>query len=367
MLAIDELPYLCETTPSLASVIQRWWDAVGQHLPIVVILAGSHVSFMERLAAQAGELYGRRTRLISLQPFDYLDAGRFLPGYTPTDRLRAYAVVGGMPAYLARFSDGVSLARNILEQILEPGAFLRDEARWILIEELRSEATYHSVMAAIARGKTRPSEIAADIGATGATAIGPYLNRLADMRLIERRLPVTDDPAAAVRRGLHAVADQYLTFWFRFVAPSHTYLEGGMAEHVLGTRILPDLDHHVSRPAFEDAARQYLLRRQAGRALPVAFSRIGGWWRGRGAADPEEIDVVAADDRRVVLVGECKWSDEWVKLGDLNELRRKAAAAGFPADVRYALFAKSGFDPNLAAVARAEGVLLATVDDMYAS
>ena len=46
-------------------------------------------------------------------------------------------------------------------------------------------------------------------------------------------------------------------------------------------------------------------------------------------------------------------------------MREKVALAGFPADVRYALFSRSGFDRNLVEVARAEGVMLVTVDDMY--
>jgi hypothetical protein len=130
---------------------------------------------------------------------------------------------------------------------------------------------------------------------------------------------------------------------------------------------LPTLDHFTSTPVFEDAARQYLVRRRALGTLPVQFDRIGGWWQGVRADDAEEIDVVATERRRVRLVGECKWTKDPVKIGDLNELRRKCAVARFPSDVVYVMFSRSGFDPRLVAVAREErNVELVSIDDMYA-
>lgn len=365
IVAVDELPYMCEASPSLPSVIQRWWDARGRELPIVLILAGSYVGFMENLVKETGELFGRRTRQISLQPFDYYDAARFFPAYSSVDKMRAYAILGGMPAYLARFDPGRPLADNIAEQILSPGQLLREEGRWVLVEELRTEATYHSIMGAIARGKTRRGEIAQHVGADNPSAIGPYLERLSAMRLIRRVLPVTEDPTTAARRGLHVVEDNYLRFWFTYVDPNGSYLEDNQQALVLDEKILPTLDQFTSAPVFEEAARQYLRRRRAVGAVPVHFDRIGSWWSSvRG--DALEIDIVATDGGAVRLIGECKWTNERVKIGDLNELRRKAASAGFPVDVGCALFSRSGFDPNLSAAAQAEGVLLVHLDDMYA-
>ena len=58
-------------------------------------------------------------------------------------------------------------------------------------------------------------------------------------------------------------------------------------------------------------------------------------------------------------------SQAWMKIGELNDLRRRVSLAGFPEPVQYALFSRSGFDPNLTQVARAEGVLLFGVNDLF--
>lgn len=360
VVALDEFSYLCDATPALPSIIQRWWDQRARHLPIMLILCGSYVGFMERLALESGELYGRRTRQLLLQPFDYRDAGLFFPGYSPEDRLRAYAILGGMPAYLAVFSEAVGLIENVREHILYAETFLGQEARWILLEELRSEQVYASILRAIARGRTSPSDIASAIGLEGANRVSPYLERLRSLRLIERRVPVTDDSVRPSRRGLYVLADHYLDFWYRFIEGNLSYLELGLQDLVLRDKILPHLDHYVSKPGFESACAQFLRRELAGQRLPVHFDRLGAWWR-----DRNEIDLVALDGPSIVLVGECKWTQSWVKLGDLYELKRKAQILGASPDVRFALFSRSGFDPHLVALAAEEGVLLYTVADLY--
>src|SRR5581483_6683988 len=290
----------------------------------------------------------------------------FFPTYGPEDRLRTYAVLGGMPRYLRAFDPDRSIRENIADAILDPGCRLRQEARMVLLEELRTETTYHAIVGAIARGKTKRGEIAQHL-MVQPNALGPYVDRLVAMRLVRRVLPVTDDPDAAVRRGLHVLDDNYIRFWFRYVGPNVSYLDAGQQAYVLDEKILPTLDHFTSTPVFEDAARQYLVRRRALGTLPVQFDRIGGWWRGVRADDAEEIDVVATERRRVCLVGECKWTKDRVKIGDLNELRRKCAVARFPSDVTSVLFSRSGFDPRLVAVAREEkNVELVSIDDMYA-
>ena len=56
-----------------------------------------------------------------------------------------------------------------------------------------------------------------------------------------------------------------------------------------------------------------------------------------------------------------------MRLGDLHELRALAPRAGADTQTRYALFSRSGFDPNLVRVAEAEGVLLVTPQGMFAA
>ena len=86
---------------------------------------------------RASPLFGRRTAQIHLQPFGYLDAPRFHPRWSPTDRARAYFLVGGLPQYLLSLDDARSIDVNIRRHLLDEFAPLFHEPTFLLREELR--------------------------------------------------------------------------------------------------------------------------------------------------------------------------------------------------------------------------------------
>jgi AAA+ ATPase superfamily predicted ATPase len=367
---IDEFSYYCDESPELPSVLQRWWDRTGSQTHAMIVLAGSHVAFMEKLVLGGQALYGRRTGELRLQPFDYANAGRFFPAYSPEDRVRAYGVFGGMPAYLAAGDSGSSLAENIARVILSEDAYLRREPEYLLSQErsVNRPLGYLAVLRAIADGQTTPSDIASAAGFRSAADVTPILERLREFRLVDRIIPM-HKPPTRVRISRYIIVDPFLAFWFRFVPPSEAALEQGAGSWVLQNRILPNLDWFISRPQgpWERACQDYLWRAfRAGKLADVGFDRLGPWWEGRGASDSAEIDLLAMDGERVVLAGSCKWRNEYAKPGDLDALKLAAARAGATEATRYVVFSRSGFDPSLIARAAVENALLVTPADMYA-
>src|SRR5262249_39216756 len=158
-------------------------------------------------------LYGRRTGELRLRPFDYADAGLFFPAYPPQDRLRAYGVFGGMPAYLAAGDPGRPLAENVRRTVLREDAYLRREPEYLLLQErwVDNPVAYLWVLRGIAGGRPQPGEIANAAGFRSASDIAPVLARLREFRLVERLTPVTAEPNGRVSRYL--VADPFLAFW----------------------------------------------------------------------------------------------------------------------------------------------------------
>jgi len=371
-IVFDEFSYYCDASPSLPSLVQRWWDRTAQNTSLFFILADSHLSFMDRLVAGDQPLFGRRTLDLRLSPFDYADAARFFPTLSAVNRLQAYAVFGGMPAYLAVGHAKLSLAENIRDGVLADGAPLRHEPDFLFSQErsVKDPTRYRTVLRAIAAGQTQPNEIAQAAGYHSPTDIAGILRRLQDMQLIERLVPIRASDKGRISR--YVVADPFLAFWFRFVQPAETLLEQGLASLVLQDLFDRDglrLDEFVSRPQgpWETACASYLWRAQRANLLgDTRFDALGCWWEGRGAHESGEIDLVGSRGNATVLLASCKWRRSWTKLGDLQELRALGQRqVGADNRTRYVLFSRSGFDPNLVAVAQAERVLLVTPDDMF--
>jgi hypothetical protein len=356
VVVLDEFTYLIGGNMAVPSILQKVWDQSLQHANLLLILCGSYIGMMEtEVLGYRAPLYGRRSGSLRLQPLELPWVSSFLPAYSAQQQIEAWAVLGGMPYYLASFSDGVGIMTNIHQHILDRRGLLFNEPRLLLLEELRQPRSYFSLLRAIALGRTRLNEIVQSSGLSQ-TAAASYLDVLQQLHLIERRVPATESSPEKSKRGLYQILDPFLRFWFRYVYPNLNSLELGLAEGILAQRVQPTFDQYVGY-AFEEAARQYIARQAAGGLLPFLPERIGSWWDRQA-----EIDVVVvSESERAILVGECKWSISPVGLDIWEELQAKTAGllANHPFQtVHYALFAKSGFTPALVEAARPAGVKL---------
>lgn len=365
VVVLDEFQYLAARNPALGTTLNRWWRRTARKLPLVLILAGSEVSFFER-DVLGGQMYGRRTGQWQVAPFDHRDAALFVPGYSADDKVRTYAVCGGMPYYLERFDDSVPLADNILRHILYRDGFLHEEAELLLRQELDDPVLYFSVLRAIAGGHTRNSEIAdrAQVSPGRASQLTAVLERL---RLIEQRRPVTAGPRS--KKTTYKILDGFLNFYFRFVDPYRSLLRtrAGAEQHLEQT-VLPSLDPFVSKPAWEAICAGHMRAAEGVQA-------VGPWWgqapTGDGRRTEErELDVVALGaDGRALAVASCKWTASPVDAAEDRLLTRLEAAlpAGDRVERHY-FYSRSGFADDLLQLAAADPARyrLITPADVYA-
>ncbi len=356
-LVIDEFPYLVAANRALPSLVQRWWDATGSASNVVLVLAGSQQSMMRSLVSSEGALYGRPTRALHLRPFDYYHAGQFARAWPPEDRVRLYAVAGGIPDYLEEFDTARPLRDELLRVAYSPAGRLFREAPDLLRAEFNEPRTYETVLRAIANGYLSPGEVAAQAGLGAANRVTPYLDRLMELGIVERRVPPPEVGLPRSRNSQYVIADPYLRFYFALLDPWRSAIQAGQGAAVLAQQWGEEFDRLVSR-AFEEVARQH-LRRLAGAGSAGPFSSVAFWWFAGG-----DIDAAAMAGPRLAAAGSAKWTRDQFKPGDLSNLRRDVAIVA-PADApQLFLYARSGFDRNLAG---APDVTLVGLRDLYAA
>ena len=373
LLILDEFPRLVVSTPRLPSLLQAAIeDLRREDLPLFIVLAGSQITLYERHVLH-GPLFGRRTWGEQLPPLGYRDAGLFFPAWSPADRLRAWALLGGIPYYLEQWDASRSLEWNVTNRLLRKGAVLYEEAELMIKEELGADAaTYLSIIAAVAAGATRQSEIADRVGIE-ARAVSKYLNQLGRLHMVEHLSPA--GAAEASRRGIWQLGDHYLRAWFEFVRANRTDLEGRRAAEVFRTRVRSRLDQFVSRPAFEDACREHVRRAVGSDPHFPDGATVGSWWGpvpderhpGSRRTSQGEIEIVGYDGKLLVIAGEAKWSDRPEAGAALGQLRRTVTSVpGYdPARTKLALYTREGFTEAFRARAEQEGVILRTVADLF--
>lgn len=327
----DEFQYLPERDPAFLSIFQRWWDSTFSTLPVTMILCGSFIGMMERIALSSGSpLYGRRTGQYFLQPLSFAESSRFLPLMSVTDRIQTYSVTGGIPLYLNQFATAPTFWQGLLEGVFSPGEFLAEEGRFLVLEEFkRDPSTYFAILHAVAKGRTRPAEIATVAGVPY-NSLGTYLASLLEMNLIVKEYPFALKKPK--RTPLYFIDDDYLRFYFRYLHGRLDMIYRERGEEML-EMIAPSLPMHVSL-TFEKICRQALEAWRSPQAL-------GRWWDSE-----DELDIVAVAENTLITC-ECKWAGSPMGRRELAELHRRTGkvmrALGSDFETEHYLFSKSSF------------------------
>lgn len=356
IVVLDEFTYLLQTDAAFPSILQRLWDETLQQTQLMLVLSGSYIGIMERevLAYQA-PLYGRRTGQWHLQPLTFADTRLFLPGYGVPEQLRAFAVLGGVPAYLRQFTDRRPLLDNIEEAILSQGSFLYDEPRFLLQMELREPRVYFAILEAIAAGRVRQEEISKTVGVKGAS-LSYYLNTLRDLGLLERLVPVTEAEPAHSRQGRYHLLDPFFRFWFRFVYRERVHLERGDTATV--RRAVESQLDALAGLAFEAVCRSWVWSQGDQGRIPFRPQQVGSWWDAQAQID------VAAVNEEYLLLGECRWRSRPIGVDVLTELQQKVSRIPGTRHPVFVLFSRSGFTEALQTQAAAQGVLLVGMEEL---
>lgn len=315
-LVIDEFPELLIASPELPSVLRAWWDRVAAQTQLRLVLCGSAMRTMQAMQEERAPLFGRADLSLLVHPFEPHEAALMLPQLAPVDRAAAWAVLGGMPLYLSWWDQQADLETNLRTLVAEPGARLLSEGQLVLATDASHGHLEAQVLRAIAAGRTKHHEIADAVRAEPSRT----LERLTELHLVERLVPVTDDPRRTRRRS-YRITDNFLAFWLQVVEPHRASIERGLGAGVAKV-LAQSVDDHAG-PRWETAVQAFVRHAAADGRFGDDIVAVGNWWRDH---PPVELDVVAlaGRSRTPVLAGEVKWARRVDAAALLPKLRRRA-------------------------------------------
>ncbi|RNL40438.1 hypothetical protein DMP06_04690, partial [Slackia equolifaciens] len=364
VIVLDEFSRVARQDASTLEALRAAWESASSS-DAMLILCDSDSGFVEReLLAGGGALGGLVTDAIRLNLLPYWEVAEFFPHYSPEEKTLAYAIFGGMPRHLTQCDPEISLADNVIRNVLRKGSALYDEAECIAHREFREPARYNSILCAIAHGSTRVSEIARASSLSTAKA-SVYLKNLVSAGIVEREFPVNvglqQGSICGGGRGRYRIFDRLLRFWYTFAFPNLSDLEMGDARGVWERRIAPSLWRFAAEPMRLMCA-DWLCRESSASRMPFVCSNVGAWWD-----SGTWIDVTGIDEAGTcMIVGAVELSSEPVGLKAYWNLVEKAAV--LPAiEKHYVLFSHAGFDPRLVQFAKGDSfVRLVPLDGLYA-
>lgn len=348
---IDEFPYFCSSIPNSMSVLQYAIDHTLKKTKLMIILTGSSVSFMEQeVMGSRSPLYGRRTRTLKLNPFSLAETA-LLCARSPIESVLVQAMSGGVPLYVQYFASEDPLWEAIREIWFLKTGLLYYEPQFLLSMETRNPEQYAQVLALLAAGTTKPSQMADKLGVSS-PHLAALLTTLQALGLVARELPFGEKQA---KKGVYQISDSLFAFYLRFVYPYLSLLEQGKPEGPI--RILEQyMDQFVGKQ-FEKMCHTYFLQHTDRPIIAISH-----WWGfDMQNHQNEELDLVAEDADGVMIFAECKWRSTKVGLSDYARLVQRSTIVKKGEQAEYWLFSKSGFTDELR---EAKLATLVSVDQM---
>jgi len=329
----DEFSYLVEKDDSIPSVFQRAVDNLLRNSNMFLILCGSSMSMME-IGVLSGKspLYGRKTGHIKLEKLPFYSYFEFYPKNKIEKNIEFYAITGGIPFYMEKFSENRSTFENVKKEIASKNGRLFEEIDFLLREEFREPEVYKKIIEAISFGNSRTVNISNYTGIS-ANKLWKYLNSLINLRIVGKDCPITEKKIKT-KKTIYFIKDNFFDFYMAFVEPFKSDL---MIDELFDfeNNFKKNFNQFVGKK-FEKLVREELVRI----IFRNRFGKFGRWWQ-----KDKEIDVVALNElEKKILFVECKWKNK-VHVDDiLSKLIEKAKDVRWYNEKReefFCIFAKS--------------------------
>ena len=192
-----------------------------------------------------------------------------------------------------------------------------------------------TIMSYIGSGANRLSEIAARCNEP-ATNLSRPLKKLIDLGFLEKDVPFGIDEKNA-KKSLYKIADPFMAFYYQFVVPNRSFIELGRRlplEQALAVHFSEYVSMHWEK-LCRDAVTGNMVN-------GIVYGKAKRWWgpvlNERKEPEQIEIDVMAESlDKKYLLVGECKWTNQENGKQQTVELLRKANLLPFAKNYKILL------------------------------
>lgn len=307
---IDEFQEFNNVNASIFSDMQNLWDANKREAKINLLLCGSVYSMMTRIFENAKEpLFGRATHKMHLKSFDVGTLKEILhdyyPQHTSEDLLAFYLITGGVAKYVELLIAQKAFTRaDMLAQVLRENSLFLEEGKHVLIEEFGKDyGNYFSILSLIASGKTSRVEIESIME----IQTGGFLDRLeTSFGLIQKVRPILATPTSRIIK--YTIADNFLSFWFRFIYKYRSAIEAGNMEYIAQI-VERDYDTYSGK-----ILERYFIEKLK---KEKKYNLIGTYWEKN---NQNEIDIVAVNEmEKKVLFCEVKRKANNIDLVKLKD------------------------------------------------
>ncbi len=354
----DEWEHMIKSDTAFMDALIRLLHHVYSENDTMIILCSSSIGFIENdLVSKIGKSALDISGFLKIKELKFADLIRSFPMYSISDCVKLYAVLGGLPGLWDYFDPHADIEQNICQNILQKGAFLREEGARIVKEELRETSVYYTILSALAEGRVKLNDLYAHTGFSRAK-ISVYLKNLMELEIVEKVFSVDAPGKDSQKKGIYRISNPYVHFWFKYIYRNYSDCLAMEPTEFYDAYIKGDFKHYCDE-YFSIICREYMMLSAANGALPLTPEKTGLFVGKAGM-----IDYVGQDKDGKSIVAFCYYSKPMVTYEDFKQNLTVLTQAKINPEQIY-LFANGSFDEKLTLESKVKGnVILLGMDDL---
>ena len=288
LIILDEYQYLKESLKEgeVDSYMQTVLDNLSE--TVKVVLCGSYISIMKELLQESNPLFGRFTKIIRLEEFDYYDASLFYPNLPNREKIRFFSVFGGSPFVLSNIDYEKPLEENIKNLLIEQNSLLRTHIESLMLTEIKKNYDVR-ILEIIGNGKKKYSEIQNLLGMADSGLLDKQLKALLNMETITKTFPINKPNDK--KKQFYEIKDNLMRFYFSYIFANDSIIYKFGPDSYFDSRINKTLNTFISY-RFEGIASQYFMRRAKNGFLSEVEDLGSFWYDDKKTATNGQFDCV---------------------------------------------------------------------------
>lgn len=312
---------------ALKDLIQYWKKSLkNKNIQMIVtsslLFSDSYKNNLERISNE----------IINLEYLSFRKSKELFPQMNKLEQLYIYSILGTISTNITYYNPKINISSNIKNLFLSKDSYFFDYGIRILKNEISDIGTYSSILHSISKGNTKIGDIASSLELKS-THLTRYLQKLIDMMIIKRTIPLGDNQKVS-KFGRYEIKDNTLKFWFSYLYPNFIDLQLGNINKI-SDLIQEEFINKVLFPSYKIFVKERIKNKQSDifEYTPIV---IDSWWDNNNSID------LIAHDRKTITFVQIIWEDD---NSDISYEKLKSASLKFDTSLekKYMLITKDTF------------------------
>ncbi len=327
LFVLDEYPYMRndrETDSEIKNAVDEI-NKLDTNNPFKFIVCGSAVEIMNCLDDENMPLRGRFTSIIRLDELNYLESSLFYEKASNEDKVKYYAVFGGIPYYLKQINPRLSFDENMINLFFNDNALLANELE-SLVNGAINKIEKASYLLNIIKNKTISYS---DINSTFKSMfpnkqIDYSLNKLLKLNIVKK---VIVENSNNKKKEYYKISNNSLSFYYTFLITPFANRLLFTSKEYYELFIKEKLNRYFIPIGFEDVAYQFIILMSKHHLLKDSLVDLFSYIVNDKATHKSyQFDVVGKSVDGLINY-ECKFVDGDLSINEIEEEKEQARAA----------------------------------------